>query len=62
MDEHEVYNYMFMRGALNAGLIYIYSQFEKQIIELAKLVDPEYNPPRAGVITDAYDLLRRNQN
>lgn len=59
MDEHEIYNYMFMRGALNAGLIYIYSQFEKQIIELAKLVDPEYNPPRAGVITDAYDFIKK---
>lgn len=59
MSESEVYNYMFIRGALNAGLIYIYSQFEKQIIELAKLVGPEYAPPRGGVITDACDFIKK---
>lgn len=58
MEEGELYNYILLRSALNAGLMYIFSQFEKQMIELARVVVPGYTPPSGGVIVDAYNSIQ----
>lgn len=46
IEENEIYNHSLLSNALNAGQMYIYSQFEKQIIVLARLVDPRYTLSR----------------
>ena len=32
MEEKDIYNYWLLKGALNAGIMYIYSQFERKMI------------------------------
>lgn len=58
MEENEIYNYWLLRSALNAGLMYIYSQFERKMVELAKIVCLEYISPRGGIIASAYNAIR----
>mgnify|MGYP000002644644 FL=1 len=58
MEEKEVYNSWLLRSVLNAGLMYLYSQFERKMVELAQIVSPGYDPPYGGVIESACEAIR----
>lgn len=58
MEEKELSNFWLLRSALNAGLMYLYSQFERKMVELAQTVSTSYNPPYGGVIENACETIR----
>lgn len=56
-EENEIYNYWLLRTTLNAGIMYLYSQFEKKMIELAEIAVSGYIPPRGGIIEGAFRVI-----